>query len=808
MEGAKEPAGTAKRPRDDQEEGPSKRRNVEAGSDRRSRMPQILHTRPHDLAKSFTGGERVKLQANYFRLLKTPEWNIYKYHVTFEPECLLSRLRNALIMQHKETIGGFLFDGTQLFVTRDLGGDRGVVNLTSKTRTDEEYTLKLQFTKVVQMDEQESLQILNLILRRATAGLKLQLVGRNFYDAASKIPLNQFKIELWPGFATSIRKHEQDILLNCDVAHKVMRMDTAYDMLQELVRTDRGGYQNNFKQKALGLTVLTAYNNKTYRIDDVDFDISPMTTFDQRGKAVTLVDYYQEKYRLTIRDKNQPLLISRPKEKNIRGGSDKPIWLIPELCRITGLSEQQRNNIPLKNMMKPYSQMVGRTRKERLLQYNNRVRSTPESISVLREWNLDLEKNLVNVEGHKLKSEILYFGGNREHTVRDGGWDRECGRTLKLFQTSIELKRWYIIFPSIMERDVNRFVNRGIELAGNMGFQINKPRSVNVNNDRALAGEVDRLANTNPQMMFFVVTSNKNNNADVYSSIKKKCYGDNAIPSQVATKFNLTKDKGYDSIVTKIIIQMCAKLGGAPWGAKIPLGGVMTIGFDVSKDSQNKNMSYGCLVATMDLKSDFSFFATVSTYSSSETLSNEFSISVKKAIIAYRNKHSQLPRKIIIYRGGVGDGDIQYVKDMEVKNLETKLKEMYASAEQPLEMAFMIVTKKINARIFNGDRNPDCGTVVDDVITLAERYEFFLISASSTQGTVSPTNYNIIHDTSNLPPDKLQIWTYKHTHLYFNWCGTTKVPAVLQYATKLCFLVSNYMHRVPHNQLEQSLYFL
>lgn len=149
----------------------------------------------------------------------------------------------------------------------------------------------------------------------------------------------------------------------------------------------------------------------------------------------------------------------------------------------------------------------------------------------------------------------------------------------------------------------------------------------------------------------------------------------------------------------------------------------MTIGFDVSKDSQNRNTSYGCLVATMDLKKDFSFFATVSTYSNSETLSNEFSISVKKAIIAYRDKYQALPRKIIIYRGGVGDGDIPYVKDMEVKNLETNLKALYDSAGQPLEMAFMIVTKKINARIFNGDRNPDCGTVVDDVITLAERYD-------------------------------------------------------------------------------------
>ncbi|XP_055323225.1 protein aubergine-like [Sitodiplosis mosellana] len=806
-----QPSGSGKRPRDeDGASAPSKKRNPneKRGDDRARGFQQIIVTRPHDGPRSFKEGDRLRLQANYFRLVKTPKWQIYKYHVNFEPECVMSRLRNALIMQHKENIGGFLFDGTQLFVTKDLGGDRGIVNLSSTTRTGETYTLTLQFTKIVQMDEPESLQILNLILRRATQALELQLVGRNYYDAASKIALGQFKIELWPGFATSIRKHEQDILLNCDVAHKVMRMDTVYDLMEETLRSDRANFQNNFKQKALGLTILTAYNNTTYRIDDVDFEKSPRSTFEKKGTAISLVEYYKDKYQIQIRDDKQPLLITKPKERNIRGGADKPTWLIPELCRITGLSERQRSDIGLKNAMKPYSQMVPRVRKERLLAYNNRVRTTEKSISVLREWNLDLDPRLVDVEGHKLAPERLLFENNKEHAVVNGQWDRECGRGLRLFQSQVVLKRWYIVFPTVMERDVNRFVNRGMELGRNMGFEISKPRFQTVNNDRALAGEVDRLAGTNPQMMFFVVTSNKNNNGDIYSSIKKKCFGDHAVPSQVATKFNLIKEKGYDSIVTKIIIQMCAKLGGAPWGAKIPLAGVMTIGFDVSKDSQNKNMSYGCLVATMDLKSDFSFFATVSTYSSSETLSNEFSLSVRKAIVAFREKYGALPKKIIIYRGGVGDGDIPYVKDMEVKNLEMNLKKMYDSAEQPLEMAFMIVTKKINSRIFNGDRNPDCGTVVDDVITLAERYEFFLISASSTQGTVSPTNYNIIHDTSNLPPNRLQLWTYKQTHLYFNWTGTTKVPAVLQYATKLCFLVSNYMHRVPHNQLENSLYFL
>lgn len=73
-----------------------------------------------------------------------------------------------------------------------------------------------------------------------------------------------------------------------------MRMDTVYDMLQEILRRDRANYMNNFRQSALGLTVLTAYNNTTYRIDDIEFDRSPMDTFLRNGNQITLVDYYKE----------------------------------------------------------------------------------------------------------------------------------------------------------------------------------------------------------------------------------------------------------------------------------------------------------------------------------------------------------------------------------------------------------------------------------------------------------------------------------------------------------------------------------
>ena len=57
--------------------------------------------------------------------------------------------------------------------------------------------------------------------------------------------------------------------------------------------------------------------------------------------------------------------------------------------------------------------------------------------------------------------------------------------------------------------------------------------------------------------------------------------------------------------------------------------------------------------------------------------------------------------------------------------------------------------------------NPPPGTLIDDVVTLPERHDFFLISQSVRQGTVNPTSYNIIYNESGLSPDILQRLTYK-----------------------------------------------
>lgn len=165
---------------------------------------------------------------------------------------------------------------------------------------------------------------------------------------------------------------------------------------------------------------------------------------------------------------------------------------------------------------------------------------------------------------------------------------------------------------------------------------------------------------------------------------------------------------------------MCTKIGGAPWMVHIPPADTMTIGFDISVDTASKDTSYGALVATMDLKKGVEFFSAVSSSRDSDGLTNDFSMNVIRALHAFKEINGILPKRIFIYRGGVGDGQLSYIRDIEVKSIEEKLKKAYG--ENRFQMTFIVVNKRINARIFQDNRNnPPAGTIVDDVITLPER---------------------------------------------------------------------------------------
>lgn len=123
-----------------------------------------------------------------------------------------------------------------------------------------------------------------------------------------------------------------------------MRSDTAYDVLRKCQHEDTN-FKDTFFDSIVGKTVLTAYNNKTYKIADVDFDKSPASTFDlKNGETTSYIDYYRRHYSININDQGQPLLIVKSSKREERAGQATLIALVPELCFLTGFDEAMRKN--------------------------------------------------------------------------------------------------------------------------------------------------------------------------------------------------------------------------------------------------------------------------------------------------------------------------------------------------------------------------------------------------------------------------------------------------------------------------------
>lgn len=51
----------------------------------------------------------------------------------------------------------------------------------------------------------------------------------------------EYRFELWPGYQTSIRQHEHDVLMGVEITHKVMRQENLLDILGRVRSNARGG---------------------------------------------------------------------------------------------------------------------------------------------------------------------------------------------------------------------------------------------------------------------------------------------------------------------------------------------------------------------------------------------------------------------------------------------------------------------------------------------------------------------------------------------------------------------------------------
>ncbi|XP_043484450.1 piwi-like protein Siwi [Leptopilina heterotoma] len=778
---------------------------------RRINESECLVTKPSACGtKIGTFGTKIELQSNYFQLMTNSQnWNLYEYRVDFAPQEDRTGVRKGLLRLHREQLGAYIFDGTVMYTSSKLVQPPQELELFSMRQSDEaKIKINIRMVGELKKGDYHYISFFNIVMRKCLDYLELKLVGRNFFDPRNKIEVRTEKIilDLWPGYLTSIRQCEYNILMCSEITHKLMLQKTVLNVLEEAFQMHRDNYEAHFSQQILGQVVLTDYNNNHYRIDDIDFTTRPSSTFKLKsGESVSYQDYYAKKYGIRIKNQSQPMLVSRSKPKDRRAGQAELIYLVPELCRLTGLTDDMRSDFRTMNALATYTKLDPRTRIERLKSFNARLLREPKVVKELSEWGLKLDNNLTNVKGRVIPKEPIYMADGKVFNVQGGSWDNEI-RANKMLVTA-NLKDWVVIVPQRMMQECKDLVSGIIKAARGMYFPMTEPRINEIRNDSVVSymqALEHVMSRANPQMILFIVP---NNNVDRYAAIKSKCCVDRPVLSQVVMKRTVyAKGKPNFTAATKIAIQINCKLGGAPWTVNLPEGNIMVAGFDVCHDKSARGRDYGALVASLN-KNFGRYFSSVNAHNNGEELSNSLSVDMVKACHKYKSVNGVLPSTIIFYRDGVGEGQIPFVMDIEVEQIKDKLNALYGDSNA-YKFAFIIVTKRINSRFFYQGQNAPPGTVVDDVVTNPARFDFFLISQSGGRGTVTPSSYNVVHDTTNWGPDRIQRMTYKLTQMYYNFCGPVKVPAPCQYAHKLAALIGQAIQKEPSTQLETLLYYL
>jgi aubergine-like protein len=72
------------------------------------------------------------------------------------------------------------------------------------------------------------------------------------------------------------------------------------------------------------------------------------------------------------------MLVSRPKKYDHSSGDDSFIYLVPELCRMTGLTDSMRTNFALMQDLAKCTRLGPSQRMERLQKFNRRLKTDSE----------------------------------------------------------------------------------------------------------------------------------------------------------------------------------------------------------------------------------------------------------------------------------------------------------------------------------------------------------------------------------------------------------------------------------------------
>ncbi|EIN04651.1 argonaute-like protein [Punctularia strigosozonata HHB-11173 SS5] len=681
----------------------------------------------------------------------------------------------------------------------------------------------LEGKKTYDPDMQTGINALDIAIHMAPS-LLYPTNGRSFFTSQETRNIGG-GMELWRGYFQSIRPAIGRMLVNVDISTGMMfKPGRLFDLCIDHLGLKPGDYaalspargmpdskRLQLRHFLMGVRVQVEVDTSGRPIGDarpisgLSLAGASQEMFEMRseqgGQMISVAEYYR-------RYKNRTLQF--PQVLCVRLGRA----LIPmELCYVPPgqvmkrqMPQDKANDVVQFATMKPPERLASIRRGLTILNYGQS--------QYIASFGLQVSEAPVQMTARQLAPpRMRYAPGSREPmiTPKGGAWNMVD----KKFWNPATIKYWAVVIferPNRFREDNAASTVRGlIEAATACGMVVHDKNPLvdyangqgNIHQQLLQIGiKIKQAKNELPNLIVCVMPDQS---ADLYSAIKH--FGD--ITTGVATQC-LKSSKCFranQQYFANVCLKINGKLGGVdrvPDPQSVPAltdpaNPAIVMGADTMHPAPGATgrPSYASLVASVDSHA-CRYIAQSRVQVSRQEMIADLKDMCKHSLDMYMKSpyrsaeeraRKKAPARLIFYRDGVSESQLQQVLDNELTQIQEACKELGIDPK----ITLFVVGKRHHTRLFpedprDADRSGNCpaGTVVDNVITHPVESDFYLLSHGGLLGTSRPAHYNPVYDSNNFTADDIQALTFALCHNYARATRSVSIPAPVYYADIVC----------------------
>ena len=726
-------------------------------------------------------GRKVTLLTNHF-VLRMPSNlpDCYHYDIEIEPKMSADKKRDIFnkvlcqVLKLEHVKNKFVFDGqkniytlhkipteqlppkkTEFEFVNDETGKTFKTKVTIQFAAEVDLSLIQSYIEkqTIELEKpQQALNVLNTAYKQLCLGMAdFVTLKRATFAKPTGWPIDLTGgLDLWFGYQPSIIMGQWKVYLQVDITSKGFTRDTpmlkyASDYFECRNERDLGQLRLNqhdlkeFSKSVSGYKVKTTHKNFTKKINDIVRETASTKIIKDRG--ISVKQYFQQEYNISLKYPDLPLVRVNPK--------DKDICFPMEVCLLRGeqaalkkLSEKQQSIMVTQTAMDP-------SRRNQMIMEMLNKRTNPNSKPVFKAFGLNVNDRMSEIEGRVLPGPQMFGSGGRSVQAQEGKY-----RSQGFAEPSDELQNYVVLCPQRLQDKIGPMQNSFSQEARKAGMQWpqNGPLQVLSINDcdpttvlRAINEVVNARRQVNNFNLVIIILFNKN--SEIYAMAKHKLDNESQLASQVVLQRTISgRGPGQPPnpmSINQLLLKINTKLSGinvrtfqnymdiisqtgnygetfvqvAKQYQDIFREPFMVFGADVTHPEPGEHGKPSIAAVIGSLNSTLTRYgAQIRVQKSRQETIDAMKEMFMNLLREFKEKNrGRTPQKILYYRDGVSEGQFSEVLVLELQAMQAACKALNPNFTPAI--TFIVVNKRHKARFFNWgpSRNQPQGGIINIV---------------------------------------------------------------------------------------------